>query len=80
VNHTRCKDMLESLSIYVEGEATPALCSKIERHLAGCADCRIVVDTLRKTMDIYRRLPRPGMPEAARERLYKSLDLSEFLQ
>lgn len=80
MKHTRCKDMLESLSLFAGGEAPPALCSKIERHLAGCADCRIVVDTLRKTMDIYRRLPRPGMPEDARERLYKSLDLSEFLE
>ena len=80
MNHSRCRDMLESLSIYVEGEAPSALCSRIERHLAGCADCRIVVDTLRKTMDIYRRLPRPEMPREARERLYASLDLSDFLK
>jgi predicted anti-sigma-YlaC factor YlaD len=79
MKHSRCRDMLESLSFYVEGEAPSALCSRIERHLAQCPDCRIVVDTLHKTMDMYRRLPRPDMPREARERLYKSLDLSEYL-
>jgi anti-sigma factor RsiW len=80
MKRSRCQDMLESLSIYVEGEAPSAVGSRSVRHLAQCPDCRIVVDTLHKTMDIYRRLPRPDMPQEARERLYKSLDLSEYLE
>jgi len=39
----------------------------------------VVVDTLRKTVSLYRRHPAPGLPSGARERLYKSLSLEELL-
>ncbi len=80
MNTDRCRNLLDGLSLYVEGEAPTELCSEIERHLAGCSDCRVVVDTLRRTIDLYHRLPRLDLPEEARERLYKSLDLSEYLK
>ncbi len=75
-----CRNLLEGLSLFVDGEAAPELCAEIERHLAGCPDCRIVVDTLKKTVDLYHRLPRPDMPGEVREKLYKSLDLSEYMK
>jgi anti-sigma factor RsiW len=74
-----CRDLLGGLSDYLDGEASGALCAEIERHLAGCDKCRIVVDTLRKTVTLYHQLPQPLMPEAALERLYKRLDLAEYL-
>ena len=74
-----CRHLLDELSDYLDGDASAEMCAEIEQHLAGCTDCRVVVDTLRKTIQLYRELPGPAMPEAARERLYKSLDLAEFL-
>ena len=75
----KCPHLLENLSDYLDGEASAELCAEIERHLDGCADCRVVVDTLRKTVSLYHELPQPELPPEARLRLYKSLDLSEFL-
>jgi anti-sigma factor RsiW len=80
MNHEACRNLLESLSLFAEGEASPELCSEIERHLAGCNNCRVVLNTLRRTIDLYHRLPQPSLPEGTRERLYKSLDLSDFLK
>jgi anti-sigma factor RsiW len=74
----KCPHLLENLSDYLDGEASAELCAEIERHLDGCTDCRVVVDTLRKTVALYRELPQPELPSEARLRLYKSLDLSEF--
>ena len=74
-----CRDMLGGLSDYLDGEASDELCAEIERHMAGCDKCRIVVDTLGKTIFLYRELPRPEMSEDARRRLYQSLDLQEYL-
>jgi anti-sigma factor RsiW len=67
------------MSNYLDGEASAELCAEIERHLDGCAECRVVVDTLRKTISLYHELPQPELSSEARWRLYKSLDLSEFL-
>jgi anti-sigma factor RsiW len=73
-----CKALLEDLSEYVEGTVPDEVCAEIERHIAGCNDCRIVVDTVRRTITLYQSIPRPGMPEEARERLYKTLHLSDY--
>jgi anti-sigma factor RsiW len=74
-----CHHLLEELSAYLDGEASQELCAEIERHLADCDNCTAVVDTARKTVRLYRNLPQPVMSSGAKERLYKSLDLSEFL-
>jgi len=74
-----CQRLLGDLSGYIDGEASAELCAEIERHLAGCDDCRVVVDTLRKTVALYHDLPQPELSAGARERLYKTLDLEEFL-
>ncbi len=76
---THCQHLLENMSVYLDGEASVELCAEIERHLEGCADCHVVVDTLRKTIALYHELPQPELPPETRLRLYKSLDLSEFL-
>ena len=75
-----CRHMLGDLSDYLDGEASDELCAEIERHMDGCEECRIVVDTLRKTVFLYRELPRPAMSDDARQRLYQSLDLQEYLK
>jgi anti-sigma factor RsiW len=79
MNGEMCRDMLGDLSAYLDGEASDEICAEIERHMAGCEDCRIVVDTLRKTVFLYRDLPQPELPHAARQRLYQALDLEAYL-
>ncbi len=74
-----CAHLLDELSAYLDGQASAEICDEIERHLIGCGDCRVVVDTLRKTVLLYRELPTPPLPAGARERLYRKLDLAEFL-
>ena len=80
-NHENCRALLASLSDYVDGVAEEKLCAEIERHMADCEKCRIVVDTLRKTVYLYQTASSsPELPEEVRDRLYRRLDLSEFLE
>jgi hypothetical protein len=45
-----------------------------------CENCRIVVDTLRKTISLYQTSTEPSdVPEDVRQRLFHSLDLDEFI-
>jgi len=74
-----CRHLLGDLSDFLDGEASDEICTEIERHMSGCEDCRIVVDTLRKTVLLYRELPPPPIPDAARERLYRALDLEIYM-
>jgi anti-sigma factor RsiW len=76
-----CRRMLGSLSDYVNEDLNTELCTEIERHLAECGDCQVVVDTLRKTVSlVHANASTPVVPEDVRKRLYKLLDLDEFIQ
>ncbi len=76
----KCKSLLGSLSDYVDGNAREELCLELERHLADCEDCRIVVDTLKKTVYLYHSNTDTDLPIAVRERLFKRLNLDEYLK
>lgn len=81
-DHKDCSYLLGSLSEYVDGTLEDMLCEEIERHVAECEDCRVVIDTLEKTIYLYHAsagLEPPGVPEDVKERLYKRLDLDDFL-
>lgn len=75
-----CKDYLGSLSDYVDGVLGEELCREIEAHMAECDNCRVVVNTLSKTVSLYHQVPAPEMPSAVRERLFKVLKLDDFDQ
>jgi anti-sigma factor (TIGR02949 family) len=78
-SHKSCRHLLASLSDFVDGELEAELCEEIERHMEGCENCQIVVDTLRKTIYLYRRSATPpDVPLDVRQRLFHRLNLDEF--
>lgn len=80
MNHEQCRYLLNSLSEYIDGSLEDSLCKEIERHLAGCENCRVVVDTLRKTVSLYREdVSQNDTPEEIRHRLFKRLNLDDLL-
>jgi predicted anti-sigma-YlaC factor YlaD len=80
MDHENCRALLSSLSDFVDGILEDELCDVIERHMGECENCRIVVDTLRKTISLYQDTAGTvQMPDHVRERLYHRLDLSEYL-
>lgn len=74
-----CESLLASLVDYVDGVAQEELCREIERHLAECENCRVVVDTLKKTVSLYHITAEADLPSAVRERLFMRLNLEDFL-
>jgi anti-sigma factor RsiW len=81
MDHETCHHLLSSLSSYVDQDLGPELCAEIERHLAGCENCRVVINTLRKTIDLYHvTAPDTEMPDSVRRRLYAGLELDDFLK
>jgi len=75
-----CTQLLDYLSEYLDDELEDEqLCAEIESHLESCENCRVVVDTLKKTISLYQSAAeKTDLPEGVRKRLYHRLDLSEF--
>ena len=75
-----CQKYISGLSDYLDGDLSSELCVELERHMAGCERCRIVVDTTRKTIELYQTSSdQEKTPLEVRERLYKRLNLEDFL-
>ena len=78
--HDNCANLLGSLSEYIDGGLSPELCQEIEKHLAGCENCRVVLNTTRRTIDLVQSpIEQPALPADVRERLFKRLNLDDYL-
>jgi len=76
--HTpECQALLAQLGDYIDGELEATLCAEIEQHLADCDDCRVLVDTTRKTVLLYRQhgqQSRVELPVDITSRLWQKLN------
>lgn len=68
-----CRALLAKLSDYLDGELEQAICDRIEAHLSECDDCRLMVDTTRKTLVLYRSVGRVEIPAGTLDRLWETL-------
>jgi len=66
-----CTDFLAKLTDYFDGQIDPDLLAEVKQHLGSCHHCEVVVDTTRKTIDVYRGNQVYELPEdlASRMRL-----------
>ncbi|MDD5307376.1 MAG: zf-HC2 domain-containing protein [Deltaproteobacteria bacterium] len=70
----KCEDMLKALDLHLEGGAADEACAEFLRHMAGCERCRVVVDTIRNTVALYRESDTAvEIPEDCRRRLEQAL-------
>jgi len=50
-------------------------CLEIKKHLDECPTCCAYVDTLNKTVEIYKVLPDKDVPDSVHKKLWKVLKL-----
>jgi predicted anti-sigma-YlaC factor YlaD len=75
----QCQNLLGALSDYIDGELEGAVCAELESHLSGCENCRIVVDTLKRTVSLYKVVSNEtSTPNGVHQRLLQRLELDAF--
>lgn len=68
-----CRGIVKELSNYLDEALDSNLKATIEKHLEHCEDCRVVVDTTKKTIQIYCNSEPAPLPEDTRMRLHEAL-------
>jgi predicted anti-sigma-YlaC factor YlaD len=48
-----CKATIRLICEYLEGRLAPEVASEVQRHLAGCTNCRTVFDAAALTLEVY---------------------------
>jgi len=68
-----CTKVIEELTSYLDGVLDSNMRADLEQHLSRCTDCRVVVDTTRKTIQIFCNSEPIPLPEDVRHRLHTAL-------
>jgi anti-sigma factor RsiW len=68
-----CGDVIKQLNSYLDGELDETLRWELLAHLEKCQDCRVVVDTTRKTIELYCNSEPLPLPDDVRQRLNQAL-------
>ena len=63
----QCPDVLTLLSQKLEDEISPDLCARMEQHVDGCAHCKGLCDSLKRSLAVCRSLPSPKVPTHVRD-------------
>jgi len=80
-HHTAACDLvLTHLNDYIDQALAPDLCDALEAHLAECENCRVVFDTLNKTLYLVHQLKEtpPEVPTQVAYRLFAVMNLEAF--
>ena len=65
----KCPEYVNELNDYLDGGLDTETCAQIEKHLGACENCRILIDTLRKTVSLCRGGKKEALPPALETRL-----------
>jgi anti-sigma factor RsiW len=69
----KCDNIIEELTSYLDDALDPALRQELEEHLKKCKKCRLVVDTCKKTIQIFCNSEPVPLPDETRIRLHSAL-------
>jgi anti-sigma factor RsiW len=65
--------MLAGLCDLLDGDENTTLCQAFKKHMAECDRCRVVVDSLKKTIRVYKDNAEVPIPQEFRDALDKAL-------
>lgn len=69
----KCNDFLKELADYLDGTADVAVKVELEEHLHWCHDCYVVMNTTKKTIEIYRDNQLFELPDPLRNKLHQAI-------
>jgi len=73
MNH---RQVFKNVCNFIDGELDDATCQELQKHVTACPKCRIYVDTVRKTIVLYKGKEKPKkISPAMRKRLYAVIPL-----
>ena len=68
-----CKKIILELSNYLDNDMDSVLRLEFEEHMGHCPDCRVVIDTTRQTIEIYRGCEPYALPKNLHDRLQQAI-------
>jgi hypothetical protein len=70
-----CKQVVLHICDNLDEGINSARCREIRKHLAKCPNCTAYLNSMKKTVSLYKRVKDPRLPGKVRLRLHSILKL-----
>lgn len=70
-----CGKVYEHLCENLDAKLDSESCRRIKEHIEGCENCSALLDSLKKTVYLYKRYPCPQLPSGSRKKLLSVIRL-----
>lgn len=68
-----CKEFLHELSDFLDESVDAEIRTKLEKHVTECPNCWVIVDTTKKTLQVYKGMEPQQIPDDIHGRLMAAL-------
>ena len=69
-----CKEFLNELTDYMDDRCDAVLKAELHQHVSECPNCWVIVDTTKKTIQVYKGMEAQEIPCDVKGRLMAALN------
>ena len=69
-----CKQLLDGLNEYLDETMDGETRALLEAHVGRCPNCWVIVDTTKRTLQVYRGMEPKAIPQDVHDRLMRALN------
>jgi anti-sigma factor RsiW len=69
-----CKEFMQELNDYLDDAVDVQLRRHIEAHITECPNCFVILDTTKKTIQVYKGMQPQVLPEDVHARLMLAVE------
>jgi anti-sigma factor RsiW len=69
-----CKQFLQELTDYLDEAVDIELRRRIELHITECPNCFVILDTTKRTIQVYKGMQPQALPDDVQTRLLKAVE------
>jgi anti-sigma factor (TIGR02949 family) len=69
-----CKEFLQELNEYLDENIDAELRRKLEAHINNCPNCFVILDTTKRTVQVYKGMEAQVIPQEVHTRLMTAIE------
>jgi anti-sigma factor (TIGR02949 family) len=69
-----CRQFLQELNDFLDETTDQDMKRRLQAHVNECPNCFVIVDTTRRTMEVYKGMEAQAVPENVKARLWLAIE------
>ena len=69
-----CKEFLQEISDFLDENVDEELRRKLEAHISQCPNCFVILDTTKKTIQVFKGVDAQPIPTEVHNRLIRAVE------